>query len=669
MNLKYRKLLSPVKIGNHVIKNRMVYPNASPHTLQGPETFPADGFRKFYSDLAKNGAAIVTVAEWANPFQRMGPIDLDATHMQSFDMKDPSVHNYFSLMAEEIHFYGSKLLVCAEVDWPEGYSLNGGRKPGPPIPGKGFVEDEQIPVDKIEEVVQQFVQKMKMYKALGYDGMDMRCDLQILPSEKSRSDEYGGELIENRSRFIRRVYEAVKEQIPNFITEATIAWEQPYGYGPMSFGGVNSDQVMEFCKLIDKDVDIFQIREHDGCRSHPTGFNFKSGEHPAVDFAYRMKQEGITALLEPIGGFQEPDEMEKYLSEGKCDLFAMARAFMADPDYIIKIRENRAEEITPCLKCNKCHGVKLEKTVPWITMCSVNPRHGLEHEMSKLVTADTKVKKVAVIGGGATGMRSAIIAAERGHKVTLFEKTNILGGQLLHANYFDFKWPVKNYLEWLIRELDRDNIEVKMLSCPTNEELEDFDVILAATGAIPDIPTQIPGVYDANNKSKYKHVDEVWGKENQLGNHVLIIGGSETGMETAIYLLRAGHKVTMLTRQKKVAHDASGLHYITSTFVKVFPDGRSKEAAEWEKYDDFNAFTEVKIKNLDGNKVAFTDKDGKENVIDADDILICGGHKELMDEALSYADGSKEFYAIGACTGAGNLQECNRQAFARASII
>ena len=128
---RYANLLSPITIGNNIIKNRMIFPNASPHVLQGPETFPAEGFRAFYANVAKNGAAIVTIAEWNDPTQHIGPVEMDMTHMQSFDMKDPSVHNYFSQLAEEIHFHGSKLLVETSVDMPEGYSLNGGMDAGP----------------------------------------------------------------------------------------------------------------------------------------------------------------------------------------------------------------------------------------------------------------------------------------------------------------------------------------------------------------------------------------------------------------------------------------------------------------------------------------------------------------------------------------------------------
>ena len=112
--MRYQNLLSPIMIGGQIIKNRLTYPNASPHFLQGPETYPAEGYRAFAANLAKNGAAIVNFAEWDNyPAQRQGPVDMDMVHMQAFDMSDPAVHNYVSQMCEEVHFYGSKILISA----------------------------------------------------------------------------------------------------------------------------------------------------------------------------------------------------------------------------------------------------------------------------------------------------------------------------------------------------------------------------------------------------------------------------------------------------------------------------------------------------------------------------------------------------------------------------
>ncbi len=400
--------------------------------------------------------------------------------------------------------------------------------------------------------------------------------------------------------------------------------------------------------------------------------NFKQGEHPAVEFAARLKKEGIQALLEPIGGFQDPAEMERILEEGSCDLFGAARAFMADYDYGKKMQEGRGEDIVPCLECNKCHGTLLEKNPdPWITMCSVNPIHGIRFDLPKLVQQTTP-KKVAVIGGGAAGMRAAIECAKRGHHVVLFEKSGVLGGQLLHADYFDFKWPVKNYKDWMIRQLGQEKVEVRLNTAPSagKIEKEGFDTVIAATGALPVLPRSIEGLKDENGKALYPTTWDTWGKEKELGHHVVIIGGSETGMETAIYLLRAGHKVTMLTRQDKLAHDASRLHYITMSFVKQDDATHAHEAAEWERYDEFTGITKATTLKVSGNTAYYKDADGNMQEITGDDIVICGGTKGLEEDALAFSEAAPQFFAIGDCMpGAGNIQRCTRQAYARASMI
>ncbi|NTV91395.1 MAG: FAD-dependent oxidoreductase, partial [Clostridiales bacterium] len=549
MSKKFRQLLSPIMIGNVIIKNRMMYPNASPHFLQGPETYPAEGFRAFMADLAKNGAAIITLAEWNNPHQRVSPIE-DGKRMQSFDLNDPSVHNYFSQMANEIHFFGSKLLVGADVDMPTGYTLNGGPAFGPPVPGAPK-ENKPLPKEMMPEVIGKFIEKLKMYRSFGYDGVAMRVDHVMALSPFSRKDEFGGS-VENRTRFIRMVFSRVKAEMGNdFILEACVAGEQPHGYGGHNSGYTLGDGI-QFAKLCDGVVDILQVRESDVTRSHPTGYTFKKGEHRNIEYCRAMKAAGVKrTLLEPIGGYQDPDELESYLESGACDMFGMARAFMCDPEYGKKLYEGRGEDIVPCLWCNKCHGTVLETPDPWLSVCSVNPKLGIGHKLDRLVSAPEKSSKVAVIGGGPAGMKAAIVAAERGHDVTLFEMTDTLGGQLVHGDHFQFKWPVGEYKNYLIRRLGQVGVHVVMNTAPAPGELDaaDFDVVFAATGAAPAVPDCIDGLTEPDGKLKpaYRTCFETFGKEKELGKRVIIIGGSETGVETAMYLCDNGHEVTVLT--------------------------------------------------------------------------------------------------------------------------
>lgn len=141
------------------------------------------------------------------------------------------------------------------------------------------------------------------------------------------------------------------------------------------------------------------------------------------------------------------------------------------------------------------------------SVCSVNPLMGLGHKIHRLVEQSAEPKKVAVIGGGPAGMRAAIYAAQRGHDVTLYEKSGQLGGQLFHGDYFPFKWPIKNFKNWLIYELGKSGAKVVMNTEPTRQMIVagGYDVVLAATGAKVNIPN-IPGLKDENGKLKPEYM-------------------------------------------------------------------------------------------------------------------------------------------------------------------
>ena len=680
MSKKYKHLLSPLKIGNVVIKNRTLFPNASPHFLQGPENFPAEGLRAFYANIAKNGCAIITLAEWSNPNQRKGPYYSDMVHMQNFDFEDPAVGNYFSQLADEIHFYGSKILVGISFpDFPEGYSLNGS-KAGNMGPMGFRPATEPATKEMIQQNIQDFVEKCRRFRAYGYDGYSMRCDNLIAAAGgpfggmNMRNDEYDGSTLENRTRYALECADAVKKAFPDWIIEIGIAGEQPNGYGGGQKGYTLEDGI-EFAKLAEGRIDILQLREKDMCKSHPTGFTFQKGEHDVIRYAKAIRAAGVkNLLLQPVGGFQDPEELDKYIEEGSADIIGMARAFFADPEYGKKLYAGRGDDITPCLWCNKCHGTILDDPDPWISVCSVNPKLGLEGKLHRMIEPATTKKKVAVIGGGPAGMRTAIYASERGHDVTLYEKTDKLGGQIIHGDYASFKWPIGEYKAWLIRQLEEKNVKVIMNCAPTPELIKEtgYDTVVGCTGATPKIPNSMKGFADKNGnlKKEYWFCTDVFGHEAELGKNVIIVGASETGVETGMYLCENGHNVTLLTRQKSIGHDCSRLHYITMAFVGVDPaTGREGMRPAWEAYENLKGICEVSTTHVDGNTVYYMDADGNEKKLEADSIILCGGMKPLTDDALAFAEAADEFFIVGDCNGCGNLQKVNRQAFSRAMQI
>lgn len=156
-------------------------------------------------------------------------------------------------------------------------------------------------------------------------------------------------------------------------------------------------------------------------------------------------------------------------------------------------------------------------------------------------------------------MEAAIVAAQRGHQVILYEKNYFLGGQLRHADFASFKWPLRDFKDYLIRQVNKAGVEVLLSTEATPEMIKakGYDAILVAVGAEP-ATLDIPGAHGDN---VWKPID-VYVREKELGENVVVIGGSEIGVETGMYLAENGHKVTVLTRQKELATDATPIHYI-----------------------------------------------------------------------------------------------------------
>ena len=221
-----------------------------------------------------------------------------------------------------------------------------------------------------------------------------------------------------------------------------------------------------------------------------TGFTFQKGEHETIRYSMALKAAGCKdSRQNPWAASQDPEEINAYIAEGKCDMIGMARAFMADPEYGKNLYQGRGEKAgaSPARGVTDAHGTM---SAPYMTFCSVNPVQGIAHKIGKMVDAETTPKKVAVIGGGPVGMKAAIVAAERGHDVTLFEKTGYLGGQLIHSDYSSFKWPLRDFKNYLIRRMGQVGVKIQMHTKATPQLLSagGFDAILAATGATPNVP-------------------------------------------------------------------------------------------------------------------------------------------------------------------------------------
>lgn len=664
MSVKYANLLSPIQVGDLMLKNRLVSGNALPHFLQGPETFPADPVINHVVNVAKNGAAVVTFADWTNLNQRQSPNE-DGKRFPMFQLDgDVSVENYICQLADQVHYYNSYIsLALMPFSAPDPmYDVSD--EPGVDVAtllrpkfgehvydnyGMGAMirhgkPGKQMSHAQIREVIEATARRARKYQLLGFDMVTLHFAYRatlfsrfLSPRTNRRTDEYGGP-IENRGRFLLELCARIKEVCgKNFPIEVQITAQEE--------GGTTLEETIRLAELAEGLVDIFQFRAETGNLNHPTGYNSKAHRYQVMEDCAAVKASGTSILCEPIGGFQDLDDMEEAIASGKADLIAGARMFIADFQFYDKLKAGRGEDVVPCIRCNKCHVPSL--TGEWLSYCSVNPRMGIEHRLDKLTRPAGEKRRVAVVGGGPAGMRAAILARERGYEVTLYEKTGKLGGQLNLMDGLSFKWPLVEYRKWLIAQLEKSGAEVKLNTAPTKAMLEaaGYDAVLLALGAEPKTPP-IPGA------EKCYNIFTVLGNEKKLGRRCVVVGGSESGTEAGLYLAEHGHQVTILTRGDTLAPDATPIHY------------RETIDEYYQQLKGISYRTHVVTTEIGDGYVVYQTPDGQKRRMFCDDVVALGGMRPLQREAAALYGVAADTLMIGDCQKVGNLHLCNRGAFA-----
>lgn len=615
MNHRYAHILQPLEIKGHILKNRLLSTKCASQQLQGPENFPAEATLRFYEDLARNGAAIVCCSMGTYP-------DSNGKHppMSNIDMTNRDVLSYFTQMSERIHAHGSLASASLQNVEPHDVSIsyveNWNEIPMTGDYSRNLENKPTISRERLQELVSEFARQSKEFKALGFDMVTIYMSYRggilansLSPVLNLRTDEYGGSA-ENRARLSLEVFKAIKAACgDDFLIECQVsATEEAPGY--------TFEEFLNYAEMVQDYVDIFQIRAWEGALNHGNGFNQKEHEPYMLQYAAGMKQRGIKSIISPVGVFQNPDDIERFLAEGKCDCVSMARAFICDYEYGEKILEERGEDVVPCLRCNNCHGGR----------CSVNPRHGYMH-LNMFSNAPKRTKRVAVVGGGPAGMVAAITAAKRGHSVTLFEKEDHLGGQLLHADACSFKWPLRNYKNYLIAQISKSNVQVQLNTTTCANQLSGFDAVIAACGAAPCLPA----AFSQASEDVWMPMD-VFDHESELGHCVVVVGGGDIGLETGLYLADHGHAVTVVSRRKHFPCDWHAL--------KAIRDYMESEA-------NFIYLTECNTIEVGKRYVKYRDQDGQVQQIKCDNVVFSGGRKSSTAAAMALMGATPEFYVIG----------------------
>ncbi len=663
MKSAYPHLLQPIKVGKFILKNRMQSSNSLPHFSQGPEKYPADSTIGHFLGRAKTGAAFITMAGFEDsPDAPEFPDHLDMSHFPDFQLRDPLCQNYMVELVEAMHGVGSLVsgsLFSANKKFR--YEDENGNveiiDANPPLDQTLGATSmiiqatgDEVSREDLIKITKSYGQRTALYKRLGFDAvtihMSYRAQIpgQLLsPLSNKRTDEFGPQSLENRTRFAVMMLQEVRKVAGNdMLIEIQFSAEEPEG-------GYDIEEGIQILKILEPYVDIVQVRSAEGDPNHPIPFELNPT--PFLELAARIKVEGMDFLVSNVGGFFDPATADQAIADGKLDLVAMARAWISNPNYGDLLYENRADDIVPCLRCNKCHG--RGKRDIMTTTCSVNPHFGFEAVDRHLVTPVEKKKNVAVIGGGPGGMRMALFLRERGHEVTIYEATDHLGGAITHSDYVPFKWTLKQYKDYLIYQVEKQGVHVVLNTRMTPEKLgEDFDAVVAAVGAQPVIP-RIPGV---DGKNVIVATEALTHSEN-VGQNVVIIGGGEVGVETGMFLAQQGKEVTVIEMRDELAADTTFMHY------------RSMFQAAWEAIPSFHYVLNASAKEIVAEGVTYTDQNGADHTLAADTVVLSVGMRSKSDEALAFYGTAPHFYMIGDCVKPGTVQTANRNAYATAMTI
>ena len=505
--------------------------------------------------------------------------------------------------------------------------------------------------EMMERVADNYAEASWNCKALGFDmvmlhgGHGWLLSQFLSPRTNRRTDEYGGSM-ENRARFPIMVCKRIRELCgDDFLIEYRVSGSERIE------GGMTLDDCIEFCRIIQDYVDIIHVTSG-VYHSHVETKAFSSmfDDHGCnLELAAAIKA-AVHIPVVAVGGFNDPKQIEDAIASGKCDFVALGRQQFADPEFCNKALTGRADQIAPCLRCSCFNPLAAnpgERPIPELWHCAVNPWASRELRWRQAPLPKGK-RNVLVVGGGVSGMYAAITAAERGHAVTLWEKESRLGGQLWFTDVDTHKESLKRYRDSLIaRCWDLGvNTMVNVIATPSLIASVNPHAVICAVGAKPFVP-QIKGI------EKAEYAVNIYKDLSQLGKKVVLIGGGAIGCESGFFFAeQCGSQVHILEMRDDICKDSND-----SQRRALIP--RMKKAGmTWD--------CSVSVKEITDKGVLYTDKDGREQLAEADSVIYaCGSRSD--DSAVNSLKGTVPWFVVtGRCkesphSKAGNLRRVSVQ--------
>lgn len=509
-----------------------------------------------------------------------------------------------------------------------------------------------LTIKEIDKMVEAFAKTAKLCKDAGVDGIEVHAvhegyllDQFTMKYTNNRTDKYGGSF-ENRYRFPVEIVKAIKAEcgkdFPVSLRYSVVSKTKGFGEGALP--GETYTEVGRDMEESEKAAKYLQDAGYDMLNCDNGTYDAWYWAHPAPYMPQNCNLEEVKHIKKfvdiPVvcAGKMTPEVANEAIKNGEIDGMGVARQFLVDPEWVTKLMNGNEKDIMPCICChnacfNMCHynGVANDQSLSdnaGMARCALNPRT-MQTKKYKIVPTK-KVKNVAVIGGGIGGMESARVLALRGHKVTIYEKTDRLGGVFIAASAPDFKERDKALIEWYKKEMHDLGITIRFNTTITDVESLDADEVIVATGATPR-KLRVKGFEKGIEACDYLL------NNKQVGNRVVIIGGGLTGCEIALDLYNKG-KTPIIVEMKNDLIAVKGVCLANSSYLRDF-----------FKLHKVETHLNTALMEICDNGVIVKDNYGKVFNIDADSVILSVGY-------IPNPIATKDVHLVGDCDKVGNLR-------------
>ncbi len=552
-------LFQPGQIGTMRLRNRFVQ---SPIFTQYATTWGEASSKlvEYHRARARGGIGLIitenTSIDWEVGRTVGNPIRLDHDRFRTaLGELTEAVHNEGGKIAVQLHHTGRQNTRANTETGEAPFSASPGPASAFGDPPRGLERDE------IPAIIDQYAQAARRAVLAGFDAVEMHgahgylLSQFLSPKTNQRTDDYGGSL-GNRARFALEVVDAVRAQVgPDFPILYRVSVEEPYD------GGLSLEDGLRFCELLQDRVDALDITagNYDTVNTLIPLVPPASLLHyaKAVKARVRIPVIGVGRMVWAL------DEAARAVIDGQLDFVSLGRSQLAEPDLVNKIRRGDARRARQCIACNECIGDMFKGLR---TPCTINPELGQEARAEQARQVQVRSQRILIVGGGPAGCQAAILAAQRGHTVTLVEQADRLGGQLRAWAAPTFR---KTEIETLIRyyetELAERQVEVQLGVRADPNHLAGYDHVLLATGTTPrDIPDT---AVDA--------VTMLLDRRAPDGQDVTVYGSGTVAIHAALWLAEQDKTVTLLSPDQQVGADVNDLlashltDLLTTAGVKV----------------------------------------------------------------------------------------------------